>query len=51
MSVKVETLEKNMAKLTIEVPAAEVESAMQAVYLRRKNSARIQKRQSAPSYG
>ena len=37
MSVKVETLEKNMAKLTIEVPAAEVESAMQAVYLRRKN--------------
>ena len=35
MSVKVETLEKNMAKLTIEVPAAEVESAMQAVYLRR----------------
>lgn len=36
MSVKVETLEKNMAKLTIEVPAAEVESAMQAVYLRRK---------------
>ena len=31
MSVKVETLEKNMAKLTIEVPAAEVESAMQAV--------------------
>ena len=32
-----ETLEKNMAKLTIEVPAAEVESAMQAVYLRRKN--------------
>ncbi len=37
MSVKVETLEKNMAKLTIEVPAAEVESAMQAVYLRRKS--------------
>lgn len=37
MSVKVETLEKNMAKLTIEVPAAEVESAMQAVYLRKKN--------------
>lgn len=37
MSVKVETLEKNMAKLTIEVPAAEVESAMQAVYLKRKN--------------
>ena len=37
MSVKVETLEKNMAKLTIEVPAAEVESAMQAVYLRKKS--------------
>ena len=37
MSVKVETLEKNMAKLTIEVPAAEIEKAMQAVYLKRKN--------------
>ena len=37
MSVKVETLEKNMAKLTIEVPAAEVEKAMQGVYLRTKN--------------
>lgn len=37
MSVKVETLEKNMAKLTIEVPAADVEKAMQGVYLRTKN--------------
>ena len=37
MSVKVETLEKNMAKLTIEVPAAELEKASQAVYLRMKN--------------
>lgn len=37
MSVKVETLEKNMAKLTVEVPAADVEKAMQGVYLRTKN--------------
>lgn len=37
MSVKVETLEKNMAKLTIEVPAAELEKAMQAVFLKNKN--------------
>ena len=37
MSVKVETLEKNMAKLTIEMPAEDVEKAMQAVYARTKN--------------
>ena len=31
MSVQVEKLEKNMAKLTVEVPAEEVEKALQAV--------------------
>ncbi|MCI6676210.1 MAG: trigger factor [Clostridiales bacterium] len=39
MSVQVEKLEKNMAKLTIEVPAAEFEAAMQEAYL--KNRKRI----------
>lgn len=37
MSVQVETLEKNMAKLTIEVPAEELEKALQASYLKQKN--------------
>lgn len=36
MSVQVENLEKNMAKLTIEVPAEEVEKAIQAAYLKEK---------------
>ena len=36
MSVQVEKLEKNMAKLTIEVPAAEFEAAIQEVYLKNK---------------
>lgn len=36
MSVTVETLEKNMAKLTITVAAEEIEKAMQAVYLKNK---------------
>ena len=40
MSVKVETLEKNMAKLTIEVSAEELEKALQNAYLKqRKNIA------------
>ncbi len=39
MSVQVEKLEKNMAKLTIEVPAAEFEAAIQEAYL--KNRKRI----------
>ena len=39
MSVKVETLEKNMAKLVIEVPAEELEKALQAAY--NKNKAKI----------
>ena len=38
MSVKVEKLEKNMAKLTIEVGADEVEKAIQQSYLKQKNS-------------
>ena len=36
MSVQVENLEKNMAKLTIEVAAEEVEKAIQAAYLNEK---------------
>ncbi|MDO4519697.1 MAG: trigger factor [Eubacteriales bacterium] len=36
MSLQVEKLEKNMAKLTIEVPAEEVEKAMQAAYLKQR---------------
>ncbi len=36
MSVQVEKLEKNMAKLTIEVPAAEFEAAIQGAYLKNK---------------
>ena len=37
MSVQVETLEKNMAKLTIEVPADKLEEALQEAYLKQKN--------------
>ena len=37
MSVKVETLEKNMAKLTVEVPAEEFEKALQAAYNKNKS--------------
>ena len=36
MSVKVETLEKNMAKLTVEVSAEEFEKALQAAYNKNK---------------
>ena len=32
MSLQVENLEKNMAKLTIEVPASEFEKALQSAY-------------------
>ena len=38
MSVKVETLEKNMAKLTIEVVAEEFEKALQAAYNKNKKN-------------
>ena len=37
MSVTVETLEKNMAKLTITVSADEIEKAMQAVYQKNRS--------------
>ena len=39
MSVQVEKLEKNTVKLTIEVPAEELEKALQEAYNRRKISA------------
>ena len=35
--VTVEKLEKNMAKLTIEVSAEELEKAIQAAYLKQRN--------------
>ena len=38
MSVQVENLEKNMAKLTIEVSAEELEKALDAAYQKQKNS-------------
>ena len=38
MSVQVENLEKNMVKLTIEVPAEKVEKAINAAYQKQKNS-------------
>ena len=38
MSVSVENLENNMAKLTIEVPAEDFEKAVQRVYLRQKKN-------------
>jgi len=37
MSVQVENLEKNVVKLTIEVPAEEVEKALNAAYQKEKN--------------
>lgn len=37
MSVQVEKLEKNMAKLTIEVPAEEFEAAIETAYQKNKN--------------
>jgi len=42
MSVQVEKLEKNMAKLTIVVPAEELEKAAQAAYLKEKSKFPIQ---------
>ncbi len=41
MSVQVEKLEKNMAKLTVEGPAEEVEKAIQNVYLKSRKSINI----------
>ena len=41
MSVQVENLEKNMAKLTIEVSAEELEKAIQAAYMKEKSKISI----------
>jgi len=41
MSVQVENLEKNMAKLTIEVAAEEFEKAVQTAYMKNKNKITI----------
>lgn len=41
MSLQVEKLEKNMAKLTIEVSAEELEKAIQTAYLKNKNKITI----------
>ena len=41
MSLQVEKLEKNMAKLTIEVSAEELEKAIQGAYLKNKNKITI----------
>ena len=41
MSVQVEKLEKNMAKLTIEVPAEELDKAIEKVYQKQKKSISI----------
>lgn len=37
MSLQVEKLEHNMAKLTIEVPAEELEKALETAYQKNKN--------------
>ena len=42
MSVKVENLEHNMAKLTIDVPAADFEAAIQKVYLQQRSRIAVQ---------
>ena len=41
MSLQIENLEKNMAKLTIEVPAEEFEAAMQKSYNNQKGKISI----------
>ena len=41
MSLQVERMEKNMAKLTIEVPAEELEKALQKAYQKNKNSINV----------
>ena len=43
MSVQVENLEKNMAKLTIEVPAEELEKALEKAYQKQKKKLPLQK--------
>ena len=41
MKVQVENLEKNMAKITVEVPAEEFEKAVNTVYLKQRNKISI----------
>lgn len=41
MSLQVEKLEKNMAKLTIEVPAEELEAAIEKAYQKNKGKFRF----------
>ena len=41
MSLQVEKLEKNMAKLTIEVPAEELEKALQNAYLKQRKNINV----------
>ncbi len=51
MSLQVEKLEKNMAKLTIEVSAEELEKAIEGAYQKNKNKISIpgfRKGQSSP---
>ena len=49
MSLQVEKMEKNMAKLTIEVSADDLEKALQSAYMKQKSDqpAGISKRQSS----
>ena len=48
MSVQVENLEKNMAKLTIEVPAEELEKAIQNAYMKQKSRISGQQHSNSP---
>ena len=41
MSVKVENMEKNLAKLTVEVSAADLEKAIQKAYQKNKSQFNI----------
>ncbi len=41
MSLQVEKMEKNMAKLTIEVPASDLEKALQGVYMKQRSKISI----------
>ena len=41
MSVKVEKLEKGMAKLTVEVEAAKLDEAVEAVYRKQRNRIQV----------
>ena len=41
MSVNVETLEKNLVKLTVEVPVEDVEKSIEKVYQKEKNKIQL----------